>query len=76
MPSVMGNSSLSRRTLLRGLAGSGAALAIPSIVPSSVFGEIQRGKPSLEWDPKTETFPGDEEANKLLSGSYRGPWKL
>jgi myo-inositol 2-dehydrogenase/D-chiro-inositol 1-dehydrogenase len=37
---------------------------------------VQRGKSRMEWDPDTETFPGDAEANKLLHGTYRGPWKL
>ncbi len=30
----------------------------------------------LKWDPKTETFPGDAEANGLLSAPMRGPWNL
>lgn len=30
----------------------------------------------LRWDPKTETFPGDAEANDLLSASMRSPWQL
>ena len=61
MPSVMGNTEIGHRTCSLG--------QIAHIL-------IQRGKTSLAWDPKTETFPGDEEANQLLSGSYRGPWKL
>ena len=29
---------------------------------------------SLELDPKTERFIGDEEANKLLTRNYRSPF--
>ena len=36
---------------------------------------IRLGRP-LRWDPKTETFPKDAEANKLLSAPMRSPWKL
>ncbi len=36
---------------------------------------IQRGH-KLEWNPETERFTNDEEANKLLAGSYRAPWKI
>jgi predicted dehydrogenase len=30
---------------------------------------------SIEWDGETETFPGDDEANKLLRRDYRAPWE-
>lgn len=36
---------------------------------------IQRGH-RLDWNPLTERFTNDDEANKPLTGSYRGPWKL
>lgn len=36
---------------------------------------IQRGK-ALDWDPAKESFPNEPEADKLLSGTYRGRWKL
>ena len=28
----------------------------------------------LHFDPKNETFPGDDEANALLTKEYHGPW--
>jgi predicted dehydrogenase len=30
----------------------------------------------LTWDPKTETFPGEPEANRLLFRPHRKPWDL
>ena len=33
-------------------------------------------KRKLTWDPEKEVFPGDAEANKLLSRPMRAPWKL
>ena len=30
----------------------------------------------LRWDPETETFPGDAEANRWLSVPMRAPWRL
>jgi predicted dehydrogenase len=41
------------------------------------LGNIARwlGRP-VRWDPETETFPGDDEANALLSRPMASPWKL
>lgn len=36
---------------------------------------IQRGR-RLEWNPDTERFTNDDEANRLLSGTCRAPWRL
>lgn len=33
-------------------------------------------KRPLEWNPKKEKFRNDDEANQLLKGSIRAPWKL
>ncbi len=30
----------------------------------------------LTWDPESETFPGDDEANAFLSRPMREPWSL
>ena len=41
------------------------------------LGEIAcRLKRKLKFDPNKEIFPGDDEANKLLSRPMRAPWKL
>jgi len=41
------------------------------------LGNIVRwvGRP-LRWDPKAETFPGDDEANAYLDRPMRGPYRL
>jgi hypothetical protein len=31
---------------------------------------------SVKWDPVTEEFPGDDQANRLLSYTTRPPWWL
>ena len=36
---------------------------------------IQLGR-KLTWDPQTERFPGDDEANRMLSRSMRSPWRV
>jgi predicted dehydrogenase len=42
-----------------------------------LLGEIAcRVKRKLTWDPKTETFTGDKQANRLLSRPMRPPWTL
>jgi hypothetical protein len=30
----------------------------------------------LRWDPATERFPDDDQANRLLQAAYRQPWRL
>lgn len=36
---------------------------------------IRRGA-RLDWDPVKETFANDPDANAMLTGTYRAPWKL
>ncbi|MEN6559223.1 MAG: Gfo/Idh/MocA family oxidoreductase [Acidobacteriota bacterium] len=36
---------------------------------------VQLGRP-LRYDPATETFPGDEAANRLAGQPMRAPWRL
>ena len=36
---------------------------------------LRLGRP-LQWDAKTETFPGDEEANNMLYRTMRTPWRV
>jgi hypothetical protein len=31
---------------------------------------------SVKWDPAKEEFPGDDQANRLLSYTTRSPWRL
>jgi len=33
-------------------------------------------KRSLRWSPQQEQFDGDDEANRLLSTSFRAPWEI
>ncbi len=33
-------------------------------------------KKTLKWDPKTETFPDDKQANSMISRMMRPPWSL
>ena len=64
--------------------------AVRSRKPGDLYAEIEEGHFSsslchlaniayrtgrtLTFDPKTERFPGDEEANKLLTRPYRAPF--
>jgi hypothetical protein len=31
---------------------------------------------SLKWDPATQQFAGDEDANRLLGRPMREPWQI
>jgi myo-inositol 2-dehydrogenase/D-chiro-inositol 1-dehydrogenase len=37
---------------------------------------LRLGRKLLKWDPAREEILGDPEAGKMLSRSYRAPWKL
>lgn len=30
----------------------------------------------VTWDPQTETFPNDPEANRMLARTMRSPWQI
>ena len=59
---------INRRQILRScLRGSGLVL---------LGGIVMQLRRPLKWDFKTETFPGDDEANKMLDRPRRDPWQL
>jgi hypothetical protein len=37
---------------------------------------LRLGGRKLRWDPETERFPDDAEANAMLSREQRAPWSL
>jgi hypothetical protein len=37
-------------------------------------GIVKQLKRPLKWDPERETFPGDDEANRMLGIAKRAPW--
>jgi len=39
-------------------------------------GVAKQLKRTVKWDPQAEQFPGDEEANRLLSIAKRPPWRI
>src|SRR5438552_12767923 len=47
--------------------------AASAMLLGGVAKQLQR---TLKWDPKAEQFPGDEEANRMLSIAKRPPWCL
>jgi hypothetical protein len=47
--------------------------AVSAVLLGGVAKQLQR---SLKWDPQAEQFPGDEEANRLLSIAKRAPWRV
>ncbi|MGA2863808.1 MAG: Gfo/Idh/MocA family oxidoreductase [Verrucomicrobiota bacterium] len=47
--------------------------AASALLLGGVAKQLQR---TLKWDPKTEQFPNDDEANRLLSIAKRPPWRL
>jgi predicted dehydrogenase len=45
--------------------------AATAVILGGLALELQR---PLKWDPVSETFPGDDEANRLLTTAFRAPW--
>jgi hypothetical protein len=76
--------NLSRR---RFVSTSSAAIALPIIMPNSIFGQTARPNAShlgqismlagrkIKWDVAKEEIIGDADASKLLTREYRAPWK-
>ncbi len=50
-----------------------AVRSMNSILVGGIAIALQR---SVKWDPAKEEFPGDEQANRLLSYTPRPPWAL
>ena len=46
---------------------------ITTILTGGIALALQR---SLRWDPVRNTFPGDDQANRLLAYTPRPPWHL
>ena len=44
-----------------------------ALLLGGVVKQLQR---PLKWDPVRQEFPGDDEANRLLSLSQRAPWRV
>ncbi len=55
------------------LCGEGIGPETGSRVVMDIGGRLQR---KLKWDPRTEQFVGDEEANRMLTRPMRAPWYL
>ena len=47
-----------------------------STIPVLIAGIALRMHRKLNWDGETETFLHDEQANRLLTRSYRPPWHM
>lgn len=62
------------RTREKPICNEDAAYQTEFLCHSSEIAQIL--KRPLKWDPVTEEFIGDEEANKLTSRTYRSPWRL
>jgi hypothetical protein len=50
-----------------------AAYTINAILIGGIAMALQR---SVKWDPSRGEFPGDEQANRMLSYTPRPPWRL
>jgi hypothetical protein len=47
--------------------------AVSAVLLAGAARQLQR---AARWDPQAEQFPGDEEANRLLSIAKRPPWRV
>ncbi len=53
-----------------------AAIAQRSVSAVLLGGIAKLVNRRIKWDPEREIFPGDEEANRLLSLAQRPPWRV
>ncbi|HYE21400.1 MAG TPA: Gfo/Idh/MocA family oxidoreductase [Tepidisphaeraceae bacterium] len=53
-----------------------AEIAHRSITPAHLGNIAMQIGRKLRWDPKTERFAGDDEANRMLARPYRGNWTV
>ena len=69
---------VTRRKFLKaaGVAAAPVEVAHHSIIPAYLGNIAMILRRTLKWDPETEQFPGDAEANRMLSRAYRAPWRL
>ena len=47
--------------------------SISSVLLGGIALQLQR---ALKWDPQSEHFVNDDEANRLLSAAFRTPWEI
>ena len=62
------------RTRQRTICNANVALRSSSAL--LLGGIVKQLKRPLKWDPVTQIFPGDEEANRLLTFAKRPPWNV
>jgi len=53
-----------------------AEVALRSSSALLLGGIVKQLKRPLKWDPAAQVFPGDEEANRLLTFARRPPWNV
>jgi hypothetical protein len=53
-----------------------ARVAQRSVSAVLLGGIVKLLRRPLKWDPQQQIFPGDEEANRLLSIAQRPPWRV
>jgi hypothetical protein len=47
--------------------------SVSALLLGGIAKQLQR---PLKWDPERQEFPGDDEANALLTISHRAPWQI
>lgn len=65
-----------RRQFLKSGAALGAAGGFLNLNPTAMGNISYKLKRDVVFDPKTETFGSDKQANALLTKQYRAPYAL